>query len=268
MKISGTLNYRVLKGMAMISSKDSTRTVINYVQVRRVAGETYWIATDGRRAGILHDNGGLELVDCGDTLTFELPVPKFALFGLRDKAGKNLLRFDMDTEAVPEHEEISPCYKIKGTVPASGWCDWSANGITQRVLMPKVSKYPDVMQVVPYEPFAPVEMLSFNPEFVLDAVMVMNMAFGVKCQAATTLMQYKTPEAANIKNAGLIFVRVNDSFYYVVMPMRTDGDATSYGVPSWMKNLKPVKAPAPARVANPAPVEPAKVATPEPPKSV
>ena len=109
MKISGTLNYRVLKGMALIASKDDSRPNLGYVQVRRVAGETYWLATDGRRAGILHDSGGLEIgattPQISGNFTFELPVPKFALFGLRDKNGQNTLRFEMDTEAVPEKTE-------------------------------------------------------------------------------------------------------------------------------------------------------------------
>ena len=259
MKISGTLNYRVLKGMALIASKDESRPNINCIQVRRVAGETYWIATDGRRAGILKDEGSLiiesEIPASG---IFELPVPKFALFGLRDKEGQNTLRFDMDTEAEPEREVT--IRGIKSTAPASGWCDWSANGITERIKMPKLQPYPNVMQVVPDLPFALVESFSFNPEFVTDAQRVVNTALGLKC-GSVSVFQYKPNPNEQFSHLPL-FVRVSDCFYYILMPMRDDNARRESYQPEWLKNLRP------APVAPPAPVEPAKVEMPEPPKPV
>ncbi len=243
--------------MALIASKDESRPNLNYVQVRRVAGETYWLATDGRRAGILHDSGQLELYpkpdEYGD-ITFELPVPRFSLFGLRDKEGRNTLRFDMDTEAVPEHEADSKYYKgVKNIVPVSGWCDWSANGITQRIKMPKLQPYLDLMKVVPERAFGKSESFTFNPEYVLDAQRVANVALGLKC-VGTTVSQYG-------ETVGVLCVRVMDALYYIVMPMRIDRNSNTMP-PDWLKNLRP------APVAPPAPVEPVKVETPEPPKPV
>ena len=239
MKISGTLNYRIIKGMALIASKDSFRPNLCYVQVRRIGSDTYWVATDGRRLGILHDSGQLEITACDVSaqkladFTFELPVPKFALFGLRDKDGRNTLRFDMDTEAVPEMPH--PKYECT-TVPAHGWCDWSANGVTQRVLMPNVKAYPDVMAVVPRTDhgFASVESFVFNPEYVLDAQRVVNTALGVKITGVSVL-QYRNTE--DHPSSSQLFIRVSECFCYILMPMRTDS-CCSDTVPRWLSNLE------------------------------
>lgn len=276
MKIQGSLNYRVLKGMALIASNDEFRAAICRVQVRRVNGETYWLATDGRRAGILHDEGGLECVLSELTpeqaatadFTFELPVPKFSLFGLRDKNGKNTLRFEMDTEAVPEMPH--PQFKDR-TIPASGWCDWSANGITQRIKMPK-SPYPNIMQVVPDLPFALVESFSFNPGFVSDALKVVNTALGVKC-GSVSVFQYKPNPLEQFSHLPL-YCRVSDCFYYIVMPMRDDNARRESHLPDWLKNLRtaPVKVEAPSLApvepVPQSPADPAKIEKSEPPKTV
>ena len=268
MKISGTLNYRVLKGMALITAQgDDHRPTLGCVQVRRVNHETYWLATDGRRAGILKDEGGLiiesEIPASG---VFELPVPKFALFGLRDKNGRDTLRFDMDTEAVPEHKKESEYVRGEVTVPVSGWCDWSANGITQRILMPKLSPYPNIMQVVPDLPFTLAESFSFNPGFVADALKVVNMALGIKC-GSVSVFQYKPNPSDQFCHLPL-FVRVSDQFYYVLMPMRDDNARRESYLPDWLKNLRtaPVAPPAPVVVQDPDGASHAGTASPETPE--
>ncbi len=134
--------------------------------------------------------------------------------------------------------------------------------------MPKLQPYPDVMNAVPDIAFGKSESFTFNPEYVLDAQRVVNVALGLKC-VGTTIQQYGS------EAGGVLCVRVMESLYYIVMPLRLSSNSAIMP-PDWLKNLRPAPvAPnasthimPPAEPVPSAPADPAKIEKSEPSKPV
>lgn len=226
MKIKGTFNYQTLAGMAILASTDSTRRpVVCQVQVRRKNGKTCWIATDGRLLGVLQDEGQLVLEEPGGSadITFELPIPKFSLFGLKPK--KPTMSFVLDTftdTAAKEPREIP-------------YAEYSANGITQRIEMRYAAseiKYPNVNQAIPANPEhqVMVSKISFNPEFASRFICALAKVTGIKNDRITFSF-------ADENALGVIIVKVDSpvEFFGILMPMRC-GEKPCV-IPEWAKAL-------------------------------
>lgn len=204
--------------------------MLNCVQMRRINGDTVWIATNGKQLGVLNGGFGLEfkvqqteaeaealavsgkVVD-ESNITLLMPNPDFTI--LRRNAKFPMLEFDMEVEVAG-----------RGLLLETKSVIYHA-GLISLKMLEGWGQYPDVYKVIP-KGEGKLMPYSHNPELAVNFVKAMRLAYGTKLDGVA-IRTHNDPEV----NVGAMSVYVSGcpEFYGALMPMNLNVNETQ---PDWL----------------------------------
>ncbi len=197
------IEYRALKALALLASKDATRYVLNGVAIESRDREVFVVAVDGRRLGVMRYLATEDGTPNEETLIIPHDLIK--------RIPKPIISDCVTVE--------SNCARITITSDDS---NITGNGI--------VGNFPSWRQVIPTKGTHAPKRIDFNPELLKDFFAIAKII--TKNDPAVTMEQATTQEN---EASGPFIIRVpkNPDFLGVLMPLRegVDGDM----VQEWAK---------------------------------
>lgn len=229
------MDFRLLKGMAVLASKDETRYVLCGVCLDVGKKTTRLIATDGRKLGVYKVEGDGVQHDLQPNTQVILPVPNFARLGCEGKKHR-LICAEWDPEERPEKRRS---------------VTWSStSGFSQR--MDYINgTFPAIDGVIPKQT-AKAGYLAVNLDYLSSFLEASRVLWGNSKGNSVRVV----PTAADndkVEYAPYSVFTECPYFYGVLMPMRWDGE---YSAPEWAKS-EPAEEPAPAVQPEAQPEQPA-----------
>lgn len=209
-KIEITINWNLIKAVALFASTDSTRYVLNGVLVEcDPRGSAVLCATDGRRLGAYRTN--VEVSSGYEGPTFRAIIPVSLIKRISSKRNDIILRF----------ESRSGTTWIAVSDPVAR-CEIGSPAID--------GDFPNWRQVCPVNPLLPTVPVHVNSGFLDDYAKVAKL---LRCSCGIAFYSEKPDGNSPIA------VRMTDpDFASIIMPMRADDykpgtPLPSYSLPEW-----------------------------------
>jgi DNA polymerase-3 subunit beta len=188
------IDFNILKALNVLTAKKDVRYYLNGVYVEINQNGAYFVATDGHKMGIYHD----------DEIKSDAPIEHVIPSTLIDQASKvikNISLIDLD---------LSPMIEI--------------NYLHNTFKAPAIDgKYPDFRRVIPES--LNHDLAQFDPDFLMQFK---------KCACILNNVKNCDIAIGHNGTSGSVIDIQNPKFLGVIMPYRSNADFSAYKKPIWI----------------------------------